>query len=209
MEVNIEKIQELTSYGHDCLSQGNAISACDSFLQAYEYAQKITDQYIYRACCFNLGACYIASGEPASGLPYMEEAVPPDDQDDGLDNFADLWYNMGVARHATNNIDQAIEAYKKAHSAYKELNNRKLEGECLSKLAVCYHLQDQRDDAVNSYGLAAKVYGSLNDATNQALSLVSETNVLSEMGDIEKCAKVLVILLDICQDVPDKGIQGK
>lgn len=53
------------------------------------------------------------------------------------------------------------------------------------------------------------IYKQLNDRDNEALCLVSETGILSQMGKIEECAKKLDVLLDVCQDVEDEHLQAK
>ena len=203
-------VQALTKLGHEYLSKDSSSEATETFLEAYQLAKQIGNEYTLRGCMFNLGACYVATGNPKTGLKYLEQAVPPEDCDDGPENFADLWYNIGIARHALSNIDEAIIAYKKAYDAYKgtESNNR-LEAECLSKLAVCYHLKHKLQDSHDMYTQAQEIYSQLNDKNNEALCLVSETGILSQMGNIDECAKTLNSLLDVCQQVEDKHLQAK
>jgi len=203
------KIQSLTKYGHDVLMQGSSMEAAESFLSAYQYSKQLHNNLIIRGCCFNLGACYIAGGQPSLGLKYLEKAIPPNGVEDTVENFADLWYNIGVARHAFGDIENAIVAYEKSQTAYNKLNWNKLEGECLSKLAVCYHLKDRLQESRDMYKKAQIIYKELNDTNNQALCLVSETNVLTQMGDIDGCAKVLDHLLDVCQEIKDHHLQAK
>lgn len=204
------EIQKLTKLGHEYLSCDSPSDATESFLDAFQLSKILEDDYTLRGCRFNLGACYVATGKPKVGLKYLEQALPPDDFDDGRENFADLWYNIGIARHALNEINDAINAYKKAYDAYKEMaTNKKLEAECLSKLAICYHLSNKLNESHEMYTKAHGIYKELNDRNNEALCLVSETAVLSQMGKIDECAKTLNVLLDVCQEVSDKYLQAK
>ena len=202
------KIQSLTKYGHDMLIKGSFVEAGESFLNAYQLSKQMQDDFIVRGCCFNLGACYVAGGQPKLGLKYLEQALPPDENDDGLEHFADLWYNIGVAQHALGDINKAIDAYEKSQRSYHDLKWEKLEAECLSKLAVCYHLKIRLKEACDMYRKAQSIYNNLGDQNNYALCLVSETSVLTQIGDIDTCAKVLNVLLDVCQDLTDRHLQG-
>ena len=202
------EIQALTKYGHEQLTQGLAVDANETFLSAYQLARQTNDLYVIRGCCFNLGACYVAGGQAKLGLKYLELAIPPVNDEDGIENFSDLWYNIGVARHAIRDIEKAVLAYEKAQDGYNKLNSKKLEAECLSKLAVCYHLVGRLKDSQTSYYKAHEVYEKLGDRNNQALCLVSLTSVFSELKDIDGCAKVLDILLDVCQELEDYFLQG-
>eukprot|EP00111_Clytia_hemisphaerica_P001594 TCONS_00004542-protein len=203
------EIQSLTRYGHDLLMKGSTVEASEAFLNAYQFAKQENNPYVVRACSFNLGACYVASGQAKVGLKYLEMAMPSVIDDDGLENFSDLWYNIAVARHSMGDIEQASIAYQKAQEGYNRLDSRKLEAECLSKLAVCYHLLRRLSESKTSYYKAHESYERLGDRNNQALCLVSLTGVFSELKDIDGCAKVLDILLDVCQDLEDCSLQAK
>ena len=202
------EIQSLTQYGHDSLINGSTTEASETFLQAFQLSKLIDDPYISRGCSFNLGACYVAAGQPKFGLKYLELAIPPEDANDGLENTSDLWYNIGVAKHAIGEIKEACLAYEKAQIGYKQIGLKRLEAECLYKLAICYHLCERLQDSQETYYKAHEVYEGLGDRNSQALCLVSLTTVFSELNDIDGCAKVLDILLDVCQDLNDTYLQG-
>ena len=59
-----EEIQALTQLGHECLTNESASEAIEIFLEAFQVAKQIDDEYTLRGCRFNLGACYVASGNP-------------------------------------------------------------------------------------------------------------------------------------------------
>lgn len=150
-EMKLE-IEELTRIGHDHLANESSREAAEVFHEAFQISKQVNDPHINRGCRFNLGACFVAIGNPSLGLRYLEEAIPPEHLDDGHENFADLWYNIGVAQHALNDIDEAISAYKKANATYKEMMiDHRLEAECLSKLAVCYHLKNDLSTSRDCY----------------------------------------------------------
>ena len=202
------EIQALTKYGHNLLMKDSKHEASETFLNAYQLARKIDNAFIIRGCCFNLGACYVASGQANVGLKYLEMAIPPTQNEDGLENVSDLWYNIAVAHHSIGNIEKACVAYEKGLAGYSKLNSFKLEADCLSKLAVCYHLLGRLKDSKSAYYKAHEKFEKIGDRSNQALSLVSLTGVFSELKDIEGCAKVLDILLDVCQELEDHFLQG-
>lgn len=202
------EIQALTKHGHDLLMKDSKHEASETFLNAYQLARKTDNTFIVRGCCFNLGACYVASGQANIGLKYLEMAIPLDQNEDGIENVSDLWYNIAVAHHSIGNIEKACVAYEKALVGYNKLSSFKLEAECLSKLAVCFHLLGRLKDSKTAYYKAHEKFEQIGDRSNQALSLVSLTGVFSELKDIEGCAKVLDILLDVCQELEDHFLQG-
>lgn len=209
LDHNYFEIQALTKHGHALLMKDSKIEASETFLNAYQLARKTDNISIIRGCCFNLGACYVASGQANVGLKYLEMAIPSATNEDGLENVSDLWYNIAIAHHSIGTIEKACIAYEKAFDGYSKLNLLKLEAECLSKLAACYHLLGRLSDTKSAYYKAHEKFEKLGDRGNQALSLVSLTGVFSQLKDIEGCAKVLDILLDVCQELEDHLLQGK
>ena len=202
----IKQIQELTELGHKFLKNGDTLQATEFFLAAYLESNSTNDELIVQSCSFNLGACYIASGLPQQGLKYLEQNTSLNNKEP--ENYADLWYNIGIAHHALNDIDQAVVAYEKAHLVYCELKILNLQAECETKLGTCYHLQKRLKDSHKMYQNARNSYSILNDKNNESLSLVNAATVLAEMGNIDECAKMLDILLDLCQELSDKHLQG-
>ncbi|XP_065672626.1 tetratricopeptide repeat protein 24 [Hydra vulgaris] len=203
----IEQIQQLTELGHDSLKKGQTTQAIELFLKAYNQSKSVSNVFILQSCSFNLGACYIATGSPKNGLIYLKQIASFDNIQP--ENYADLWYNIGIAHHALNDIDQAVEAYEKARKVYCDLKVLNLQAECESKLGTCYHLQNQLQDSFEMYKNARNSYSILNDRSNECLNLVNAATVAAEMQEIEECAKILDILLDLCHELNDKNLQAK
>ena len=120
-------IRQFTEQGHEALKSGDLTNAGKNFSHALEKAELYGDEFLIRACSFNLGSCLVAFGQPSRGLVYLTRAIPPKDQSDGIQNFADLEYNIGVAKHAVGDVANATDAYEKASSAYRELGNLPLQ----------------------------------------------------------------------------------
>ena len=120
-------VRQFTEQGHESLRIGDLTNATKHFSHALEKAELYGDKFLIRACSFNLGSCLVAFGQPSRGLVYLSRSLPPKDQSDGLQNFADLQYNIGIAKHATGDVNNAAEAYQKASDAYKELDNTDLQ----------------------------------------------------------------------------------
>jgi len=152
----------------------------------------------------------------------MQKAIPPDEAEaDGMDNAADLWYNIGIGHHASDNYEEALTAYEKAREAYLKMNNEKLAYECLGKSAVCHHLLGNLKEAAVAYLDTSRYHkqcATASDANEedeavehqkQALLLSNATNIYSEVGDMEKCAACMDELLEVCQSVRDKQVQAK
>ena len=202
-------VQNCTEKGHEFLRNGQLLEASQSFMSAFVKSEEYGNEYLTRACSFNLGACYVASGNPGHGIDYLEQAIPPSKGSDGLDNYGDLYYNIGVARHALGEMENAAEAYQKAATAYEELKNVELQVETLTKLVQCYQSLDSLSDAGETLDKVQQIYESLGQKENQATALSTWISLLAQMGELEKCGKVLSTLLDICQDFEDAKLQGE
>ena len=120
-------VRQFTEQGHDYLKNGDPETAARYFSSALEKAELYGDEYLVRACSFNAGSCLVACGQPSRGLVYLTRAIPPKNQSDGLQNLADLEYNIGIAQHAIGDIVNAIVSYEKAADAYKNLGNLPLQ----------------------------------------------------------------------------------
>lgn len=120
-------VRQFSEQGHEALRSGDVSKASVYFSHALEKAELYGDEFLIRACSFNLGSCLVAFGEASRGLVYLTRAVPPQDQSDGPENFADLQYNIGIAKHAVGDVVNAVLAYEKAANLYKELHNKPLQ----------------------------------------------------------------------------------
>ena len=119
-----ERIDGATRLGHEHLSKGNLNDACSSFEKAVQLAEDLKDGFTERACYFNLGACYVAQGDPKRGVEFLLKACPPDKESDGRTNYADLQYNLGTAYDALGDLHKAVECYDTAAEEYKTQENR-------------------------------------------------------------------------------------
>ena len=99
-----EQVDGATRLGHEQLAKGNIDEACSSFEKAVQLAESLKEGFTERACYFNLGACYVARGDPKRGVEYLKKSFPPDKESDGRTNYADLQYNLGTAYDALSDI---------------------------------------------------------------------------------------------------------
>eukprot|EP00794_Sanderia_malayensis_P009593 gene9593-10580_t len=203
-------IQQHTEEGHESLKKGDLEEASKHFSTALEKAKLYQDDFTTRACAFNLGSCLVAFGQPNKGLEYLEYALPPSgDESDGIQNFADLEYNIGIAKHALGDLDHAVEAYSNAVSAYKKLDNIPMQVETYKKLAVCYQSLKELQKAAASYKTVAELYEQLGEQENRCIALSSLTSLLAELKDIKECSENLKILLGVCQEMDNAKLKGK
>jgi tetratricopeptide (TPR) repeat protein len=56
------EVEKYSKQGTELLQAGHLTSAVKAFKYAYKYAGDMDDEYMERACAFNLGAAYIAMG---------------------------------------------------------------------------------------------------------------------------------------------------
>ena len=204
-----EEVDRLTRHGHNYLSEGNIDDACAAFEQAAALSSQIKEGYTERACYFNLGACCVAQGDAKKGLEYLKKAVPPDKDVDGCANYADLQYNMGLAYDALNQLQTAVECYETALLEYRSQSNQEMQAETLNKLAVGCSAIGETAKAAGYFGEASGVYKSLGDKKNEVLSLTSRASLLGQLKDIDECAKALILVIELCEDLSDQTLQGK
>ncbi|KAK3731466.1 hypothetical protein QZH41_013639 [Actinostola sp. cb2023] len=210
MEINVnEDVDHLTQAGHKALAEGKIDEACVHFDKAASMASRIKEGFTERACFFNLGACCVAQGSPKKGLEYLKKALPPDRDTDGSANYADLHYNLGIAYDGLSQLQLSIECYETAFLEYKTLNNQEMQAETLQKLAVGCSTNGELAKAAKYYGEAAEAFRSLGDKTNQVLALTSRASLLGEVKDIDNCAETLRSVIELCEQLTDRTLQGE
>lgn len=204
-----EQVDGATRLGHEQLAKGNIDEACSSFEKAVQLAESLKEGFTERACYFNLGACYVARGDPKRGVEYLKKSFPPDKESDGRTNYADLQYNLGTAYDALSDIQKAVECYEIAAEEYKAQENLEMRGETLLRLGKDWTNIGDLKKAAEIYQQCADIFQEMGDKNTQLLILNNLASLLGEVRDIAACGKVLAQVIELCQDVDDNALKCK
>ncbi|VDI50641.1 Hypothetical predicted protein [Mytilus galloprovincialis] len=201
------EVEKYSKQGTELLQSGHITSAVKAFKYAYKYAGDLDDEYMERACAFNLGAAYIAMGQGEKGLNVLQQAIPSEDRRDGRSN-GDLFFNLGLGYETTKNIQEAIRYFNKALEEYRyERDNLDMEIETLTKLAVlCTTVQNHH--LMNLYHQLAEAYAMHGNVEKQMWALCEKANSYNSFGDPQKAeyaADECLKLSDKCQNTVESG----
>lgn len=201
------EVEKYSKQGTELLQSGHLTSAVKAFKYAYKYAGDLDDEYMERACAFNLGAAYIAMGQGEKGLNVLQQAVPSEDRRDGRSN-GDLYFNLGLGYETTKNIQESIRYFNKALDEYRyERDNLAMEIETLTKLAVlCTTVQNHH--LMNLYHQLAEAYAMQGNVEKQMWALCEKANAYNSFGDPQKAesaADECLKLSDKCQNTVESG----
>lgn len=204
-----EQIDGTTRLGHEQLAKGNIDDACRSFERAVELAEDLKEGFTERACYFNLGACYVARGDPKRGVENLLKAFPPDKESDGRTNYADLQYNLGTAYDALGDLHKAVECYETAAEEYRTQENQEMRGETLVRLGKDWTSIGELKKAAEIYEQCAQIFQEMGDKNTQLLILNNLASLLAELRDIASCGKVLTQVFELCREVEDNALKGE
>lgn len=87
-----------------------------AFLLAYK-APSTRDSPVLQACAFNLGAAYVETGVPTTGLELLLR-VHPEEKSEGWCH-GDQCFNVALAYHALGDLTQALDWYHRALVHYQ------------------------------------------------------------------------------------------
>lgn len=183
------QIENLTIKGHECLQDGDLNTSYSRYKEALGLAEEIHDGFVLRTCLFNIGACCVARNEPHKGLQYLVRAIPAERNCDGVLNFSDLNYNMGIAYDLLSNPYEAKGCYQTALNGYRELSKLDMVGETCLKLGGTLAAVGSQRVAVDVLQEAERVFHKLKDNKQELLAVSSRATLLAELQD------------DICQSL--------
>ena len=204
-----EEVDGATRLGHEQLAKGNIDDACSSFEKAVQLAEELKEGFTERACYFNVGACYVAQGDPKRGVEFLRKALPPDKESDGRTNYADLQYNLGTAYDALGDLHKAVECYETAAEEYKTQENQEMRGETLLRLGKDWTSIGELKKAAEIYEQCARIFQEMGDKNTQLLILNNLASLLAELRDIAICGRVLTQIIELCQEVEDNALKGE
>lgn len=201
------EVEKYSKQGTELLQSGHLTGAVKAFKYAYKFAGDLDDEYMERACAFNLGAAYIAMGQGEKGLNVLNHAIPTEDRKDGRSN-GDLYFNFGLGYESTKNFPEAIRAFNKALGEYRcERDNLSMEIETLLKLAVLCH-NTRNNHLMNTYHQLAEAYAMQDNIEKQMWALCEKANAYNSYGDIERAesaADECYKLSEKCDNTAESG----
>lgn len=158
-------VEKYSKIGTQDLQTGQLDQALEAFKYAYKRSHELEDGFTERACAFNLGAAYIAMGQPKRGLEILHKAVPPENRREGKSN-GDLYFNFGLGYEGLGNYEDAARNYTKALEEYRaEGDNSEMEIETLEKLAQIY-ARTKNAFTVDAYSQLVQLYENTNNPAN-------------------------------------------
>ncbi|XP_046839313.1 LOW QUALITY PROTEIN: tetratricopeptide repeat protein 24-like [Xenia sp. Carnegie-2017] len=187
------QIENLTVKGHECLQDGDLNTSYSRYKEALGLAEEIHDGFVLRTCLFNIGACCVARNEPHKGLQYLVRAIPAERNFDGVLNFSDLNYNMGIAYDLLSNPYEAKGCYQTALNGYRAFQVGH-GGRDLSQTGGHIGCSWLTKVAVDVLQEAERVFHKLKDYKQELLAVSSRATLLAELQD-DMCQSLLTDLV--------------
>ncbi|XP_078620839.1 uncharacterized protein LOC144887464 isoform X1 [Branchiostoma floridae x Branchiostoma japonicum] len=204
------EIDKCTQLGNEELNKGEQDKALQAFAAAYEKSVLLEEKYTERACAFNLGAVYIAMGQPQRGLELLQRALPKDEDEKEPQSNSDLYYNLGLGYDQMRRYEEAIRYYEQAIEAYgKDGGNPLMEGEALTILAFAYTNLHKPSQAAKCHSQAAGMYEKADDVERQALALNFQATCLLESRRVPECEEALDRCREVCGNMKEGEVLGK
>ncbi|XP_052036914.1 tetratricopeptide repeat protein 24 [Apodemus sylvaticus] len=164
-------IQSLTRAGHRALRAAQHQEALSSFQKAFLLASKAPstrDSPVLQACAFNLGAAYVETGDPATGLELLLRAHP-EEKSEGWCR-GDWCFNVALAYHALGDLTLALDWY---HRALVHHQPQGYHGEAQAKIGACYQALGRPKQAACSLQEASRAYAHAGRLWDAALAQVA------------------------------------
>ncbi|XP_059122513.1 tetratricopeptide repeat protein 24 [Peromyscus eremicus] len=173
-------IQTLTRAGLRALQAGQTQEALRSFQKAFLLASKVPstrDSPVLRACAFNLGAAYVETGDPATGLELLLRARPRGKCKGWC--RGDQCFNVALAYHALGELTQALDWYRRALGHYQPQGDH---GEAQAKMGACYQALGWPKQAAYSLQEASRAYAHAGQLWDAALAQVAAVRCMLSSG---------------------------
>lgn len=205
------KIQSLTRAGHRALHAAQIQEALGSFEKAFLLASKAPstrDSPVLQACAFNLGAAYVETGDPATGLELLLRAHPEEKSEGWC--HGDQCFNVALAYHALGDLTQALDWY---HRALVHYQPRGYHGEAQAKIGACYQALGWPKQAACSLQAASQAYVHAGWLWDAALAQAAAVRCMLSsrqygLSDVLQALEESRKLADADPDT-DPGLQGE
>ncbi|XP_053405354.1 dentin sialophosphoprotein-like isoform X2 [Mercenaria mercenaria] len=220
VQLRLFEIGQLSGNGSKYHQGDDLQKAVECYDKAYKLAREVNDDKTERTCAFNLGAAYIAIGNPKEGLEYLHKAHPPTGQKDESSN-GDLYFNMGLGHEKMNeeekvdnnsknekikHDEEALKYFRKAHEQYMKFERDKtdLQIQCLEKCFQIYHNWKDNLHKAEMCQIMAEVYIGT-DQLSQAEKLCECATHLRIAGEKEKAAAQAMKCKEVIEDCKAQG----
>jgi tetratricopeptide (TPR) repeat protein len=97
-----------------------------------------------------------------------------------------------------NNMDKALEYYRKAYQSFEELNDREYSLPVLTNIALSYR-KSKPDSSLYYYKLALAADSMNSNVRNKVMTLFNMGNVFLDLGQMEEARSCYDEVFDICQ----------
>ncbi|XP_051012880.1 tetratricopeptide repeat protein 24 [Acomys russatus] len=204
------KIQTLTRAGHRALQAAQTQEALGRFQKAFLLASKAPSTRgtpVLRACAFNLGAAYVETGDPATGLELLLRAHHEGKSEGWC--HGDQCFNVALAYHALGDLTQALDWYRRALGCHQPQGDR---GETQAKMGACYQALGWPKEAASSFQEASRAYAHAGQLWDAALAQVAAVRCMLSNGQ-HGLSDVLQALEESCKLADadrskDRGLLG-
>ncbi|XP_072917413.1 uncharacterized protein [Hemitrygon akajei] len=205
LEIQAE-IECLTKAGSRALAQERPEEALVSFKKAFLISLDTGEQGVQRACAFNLGAAYVASGRPAKGLDFLLRSQPAE----GGERQGDLYFNLGIAHEGLGDLQSAAEHYQQALVHYQAQQSQGEADTCM-KLASCRVRAGDLAQAGRCFRRAGQLYrqGGSPDLATIALNEAARHMLQCRQFTATEISQVLNECRTICGNIQNKALLGK
>uniref|UniRef100_UPI00398EDDE3 tetratricopeptide repeat protein 24 n=1 Tax=Pristiophorus japonicus TaxID=55135 RepID=UPI00398EDDE3 len=209
LEVQAE-IESLTRAGSQALAQERGEEALGAFKKAFLISLEAREPGVRRACAFNLGAAYVASGRPGKGQDFLLRSQPAE----GSERPGDLHFNLGLAREGLGDPEGAAEHYRQALACYRSQGGAAPAGEeadALAKLAGCRAQAGEDAQAAGGYRRAGQAYRRAGNPGLAAMALSRAAGHMLQCRQFgaAEIAEVLNECRTVCGHVQHKDLLGK
>ncbi|XP_059835919.1 tetratricopeptide repeat protein 24 isoform X3 [Hypanus sabinus] len=205
LEIQAE-IEGLTKAGSRALAQERPEEALVSFKKAFLISLDTGEQGVQRACAFNLGAAYVASGRQAKGLDFLLRSQPAE----GGERQGDLYFNLGIAHEGLGDLQSAAENYQQAVVHYQAQQSQGEADTCM-KLASCWVRAGDLAQAGRCFRRAGQLYrqGGSPDLAAIALNEAARHMLQCRQFTATEITQVLNECQTICGNIQNKALLGK
>ncbi|CAL9706194.1 unnamed protein product [Knipowitschia caucasica] len=200
------EVEELTSAGHQALRQAQPQEALELFRRALKAASQLGESCVISACCLNLGAALVESGDPESGLDYLNRTLPaPKSQ-----RLPDLQFNLGLAHRALGQRNQAKEHFLQAAQLYSSQGNSLEEAHCCWEMGHCHSMDQEHSLAVSGYLRAAESYRVAEVSHSAAVALKeAAAHMVQAQTSTSEVTQVLSDCLSLAHGITDQSTLGE
>ncbi|XP_022346399.1 tetratricopeptide repeat protein 24 [Enhydra lutris kenyoni] len=203
------RIQALTRAGHGALLAGRNHEALTCFQRAFVLASETPqtrDTPVFRACAFNLGAAYVETGDPATGLELLLRAQPAEKAQGR--GHGDQCFNVALAYEALGKLPRALAWYRRALGHYRPLGDQ---GQAQAKMGACYRALGQPELAAQCLQEASQAYAQAGQSQAAALAAGAAAGCMLDSGQhaVVEVVQVLEESRRFAERSPESSLLGQ